>query len=433
MTVSSSDIQPRPDSPRPEAPGAIEYGYWTFILVAVGRVGELIPGLQSVPLAKIALAVPLLLALVRRNRLPALAPQARPLARNAWWLVAICLVLTPFSAWPGATRTFVLQELPVLISTVFLAYVMGRSWRTLRGTLTVLVLTGLLLARAALAGYTGGRAATNTMYDTNDLAYLLVTVFPISIGFLLTSKTKLRWFINAGVGAILLGALLLTQSRGGLLALLAVVVLLIFAPIRARVPGGGKGTNRLLVLLGVMALGLIAWSQLPPDARARFATVLDLGNDYNLDPNDVTSRGQIWTRGFHATLARPIGYAPRTFNMVEFRYGGDFYAPHNSIVQAMVELGVPGLLLFVRMYLLSWRGLQRARKDLLVSESPSADQQEQVIFARMLQITLVGNFVAGFFLSMAYATVLWTTLGLSMAMMALTHRENPPGAVPQAS
>ena len=430
MNAVANGVRPLPTNVKP---GALEYGYWAFLAIAIGRVGELVPGLGSVPLGKMALALPLFLALTRRKQLPELAAQARPLARNGMWLVAIAVLLTPFSVWSGASRVFLLQELPVLISTVILAYVMCRSWRTVRGTLMALVFSGLILARAALSAYTGGRAATDTMYDTNDLAYLLVTVFPLSIGFLITSKTRLWWVINAGIGAILLGALLLTQSRGGLLGLAAVVAGLIFMPINARESGGKKkGPNRFLLSLGVLLLSAVVWSQLPPAARERFATVLDLGNDYNLDPNNNTSRGQIWTRGVHATLARPIGYAPRTFNMVEWRYGGQFYAPHNSIVQAMVELGIPGLFLFLRMYFLAWRGLQRSRRHLLSRQSLSNEQKDQLVFARILQVSLVGNIVAGFFLSMAYANLLWTTFGICMALIAIAARDDTPVGI-QAS
>jgi O-antigen ligase len=97
-------------------------------------------------------------------------------------------------------------------------------------------------------------------------------------------------------------------------------------------------------------------------------------------------------------------------------------APHNSYMEAMVELGVLGIILFLRMYLLSWRGLERARRKLGERTSISDEQKEQMVFARVLQISLAGNAVAGFFLSMAYATILWVTFGICMAMMALEDR-----------
>ena len=406
--------------------GALEYGFWIFLLIAIGRIGELIPGLSSFPLGKISLALPLVIRLAQHRRLPGLTTSTRPLARTAKWLAVLAVLLTSISIWPGASVNFLIQQLTVLIAVVSIAYVMCRAWRSLRATLLALVLSGAILARAALSTYTGGRAETATMYDTNDLAYLLVTVLPLAIGFVICSRTNAKRILYGGIVATLLVAVLLTQSRGGLLGLVAIVLFMTFAPIRAPTKPAGKAPikrkGKIWLMVGVFGFGLLVWSYLPKDARERFSTVLDLTHDYNLDPTDKTGRGQIWTRGLRAAKARPIGYGPETFDMVDMNYGGKFSAPHNSLLEALVELGVLGFILFVTAYVRAWRGLQGARRNLLAGESLSIDQEEQVVFARLLQVSLVGNAVAGFFLSMAYATVLWTILALSMAVMAMAEQ-----------
>jgi O-antigen ligase len=395
----------------------LEYGFWAFILIAVGRLGELVPSLASFPIGKITLAVTLVILFKNWKQMPGKTLVTRSLARTAIWLAVLTVVLTPLSIWGGASRQFLLQQLPTLLATTTLAYMMCRSWRTVRGTLLVLVLSGLILARAALSGYSGGRAEANTMYDTNDLAYLLVTVFPLVIAFLITSKTTTKRLMYGAIGAVILGALLLTQSRGGFLGLLLVVLLGCF--VRIRVPSGNKANRKFMSLIGVAILGGVVWTQLPQDARERFATVLDLSHDYNLDPANDKSRGQIWSRGAQATLDRPYGYGPWAFGMVDYRYGGRMMAPHNSYMEALVELGVVGLALFIRMYILAWRGLERTRRKLIERKALSDEQRELAVFARTLQLSLAGNAVAGFFLSMAYATVLWVTFGICMALIAL--------------
>ena len=182
-------------------------------------------------------------------------------------------------------------------------------------------------------------------------------------------------------------------------------------------------------MVGFCVVGAVAWSHLPEDARKRFSTVMDLGHDYNLDPTDITGRGQIWSRALRATIARPIGYGPNTFRMVDLKGGGRFNSPHNIFLQIVVELGAIGLFFFVRMYVLSLRGLQRARNGLVACNSLSREQTEEVVFSRVLQIALIGNAVAGFFLSMAYATVLWTLFGLCMAIMFRAERSTGPEAL----
>jgi hypothetical protein len=404
-------------------PGAVEYGFWCFVIIAVGRLGELVPGLSGLPVAKVAIGLALVSLAASWKRMPGLAPGAKPLASTAKWLFALAVVLTPFSIWPGASLQFLVSELPVLAATTVISYMMCRSWRSLRGTLLVLVISAVMLARAALSGYSGGRAATDTMYDTNDLAYVLVTVFPIAAGFALTARTRLKKLMYAAATGTLLMAALLTQSRGGLFGLVTAAMLLLLLPVRAPEATGSGGKvrrKRKLVTLvaGVCVAGLV-WTQLPEAVRLRFSTVLDLGNDYNLDPHNDKSRGQIWSRALRATLSRPVGYGPNSFGMVDYRMGGRMMAPHNSLVETVVELGVLGLILFLRMYWLAWRKLGRMRQQLLRRPILSPESREQFVFARALQCALAGNVVAGFFLSMAWATILWLLFGLTMALIAL--------------
>jgi O-antigen ligase len=406
--------------------GVLELGFWAFLVIGIGRLPELI-GLAFLPLGKIALALPLFIRIRRWKQLPRLGMAARPLARTAAWMVVLAVLTTPTSIWPGRSLIFLEQEVPVLLASVSIAYVMSRSWKALRGTLLALILSGLVLARSTISGYGGGRASTGTMLDPNDLAYLLVTLFPLIVGFVITSGTKLWRAIYVGIGAIFLIALLLTQSRGGLLGLVSIVIFLVLVPIRAPdktlASGSTQGKNRLALFLGVACLSVVVWSQLPEDARHRFSTILDLSHDYNLDPENVTARGQLWTRAMQAITSWPLGWGPQTFGMVDWKLGGRFFAPHNSYLEAGVELGVLGLFLYLRMYVLAWRGLQRARTALISPESPSRDHQEAAAFARLLQICLVGNAVAGFFLSMAYALVLWTIFGICMAVMAFAEQQ----------
>jgi putative inorganic carbon (hco3(-)) transporter len=400
-------------------PGFLEYGFWLFLLIAIGRLGELIPGLGDLPVGKIVLGITLLVVAAQWKQLPRMTTSARPLAKTARWLVILAVLLTPISIWKGASLAFLIHKLPVLFVSTAIAFMMSRSWRAIRGTIFVLILCGLVLARSALSSYTGGRAATDTMYDTNDLAYVLVTVFPLAIGFVLTARTTLRRMCYIGVSTTLVATSLLTQSRGGLLGLLTVIGLLVFMELRPSLSVKRRLGAKIVSLIAAACITLVFWSHLPTTARDRFATILNLGGDYNLDASDVTGRGQIWSRGIAAVIDRPVGYGPDSFSMVDLLRGGRFMAPHNSFVEILVELGVIGLILLVRTYVLAWQGLKRARQKLLIRGALSEDEADRAVFARMLQIALAGNAVAGFFLSMAYSTTLWVLFGTCMAVLSL--------------
>jgi O-antigen ligase len=406
--------------------GALEYVFWAFLLIAVGRIGELVPGLSAFPIGKITLGLTVLLVAAYWRRMPGIVAPIRPMVNTAKWLAGLALLLTPFSFWPGASIVFLYQELFVLIAATAIAYMMSQSWNATKGTLFVLVISGLVLSRAALASYRGGRAAADTMYDTNDLGYLIATILPLAVAFAVAARTVIRRMLHIVSSVVLLATLLLTQSRGGFLALLTLLGLALCMPMRPpRTLGQGshrRGSGRLAVLLCLICIAPIVWSQLPGETRERLSTVMHLSSDYNLDPTDVTSRGQIWKRGIEAAVKRPVGYGPYSFPMVDLRFGGHMMAPHNSFVEVLVELGVLGLFLHLRMYYLAWRNLSRTRKNLTGSATLSQDQYEQLVFARALQFALASNVVASFFLTMAYSTLLWVLFGLCMGIIALTRR-----------
>jgi O-antigen ligase len=86
-----------------------------------------------------------------------------------------------------------------------------------------------------------------------------------------------------------------------------------------------------------------------------------------------------------------------------------YKAPHNSVIQVLVELGFLGAFLFLRVYLLAWRGLA----------FPRAGDADHSVFCRAIQASLAGNFVAGLFLSQAYSSLLWTLLAIAAIAGAL--------------
>jgi O-antigen ligase len=400
---------------------ALQAAYCAFLLVAVGRLGELIPGLGSLPLARIAMGVGILILWKQWKNLPKLSPAAKPLARSSTFLLVLAVITTPFSVWPGNSVSFLLQQLPVLAASVIVSAKLSRcGWWNIRGIAQTLVVSGVLLALFAVLGFHGGRASASATYDTNDLAYLLVSVLPLAIASVICARTRPRRLLNVILAGVIVVALLLTSSRGGFLGLLAVSAILIFLPIKApnRDLKGPKQRNRVFAtLIGILIVSALIFPFLPDDTKHHLSTLLSLESDYNMDTSNSQSRSSIWERNFPAALERPIGYGIDSFLVVDSRTGGRFKAPHNSYLQILVELGFVGLFLFLRMYILSWRILGRTRKALL--SAPQSEEKDQtIVFARMFQASLAGNAVAGFFLSMAYSTVLWTLVGVVIGYLS---------------
>jgi O-antigen ligase len=414
--------------------GGLRIAYAVFLLTAIGRVGELIPGLGAVPLAKISMGIGVILLITVWKQLPKLNAAATPFVRTAFALVGLAVVTAPFSIWPGMTLLFFTVQLPVIAAAVVVCCKTSYTWDLLRGIMRLLVGAAVGLAFVAVLAFHGGRASVGNDYDTNDLAYVLVSILPLALAFTLIAKTKAKMLVNAGICVLLLAALLLTSSRGGLFGLVAMLAVLIIKPLKR--PQHAKPRNRIILpAIGLVCASMLAWACLPAETQERLSSVLQLSSDYNLDATNRDSRSAIWGRGFNAVLHRPIGYGMHSFEMVDVRMGGKFRAPHNSYLQVLVELGFLGLLFFGRMYLLSWSALQRMRRRLLAI-APSEKHDQMLVFGRMLQVALVGNAVSGFFLSMAYSVILWVLFAVVIACVSLVapasarqhpDRKEPPG------
>jgi O-antigen ligase len=421
MTATASA---RETHTQPNRLSAVEYGFWFFLAVGVGRINQLIPALSSLPLAKLAIVVTGVAYLAQRRTLPALSTDGRRLMRAAMWMAGLAVLLTPIAIWPGRSVAFVLFELPPLIAGTAIACSMRRSWKSLRGTLLVLLLCGFVLGALATLHRSHGRAAdAHTEYDPNDLAYVLVTVIPLGLGFLILAKSRLLKVLYALVTVVAVAAMLLTESRGGLLGFVTILVLAIFLPIGVpddRQPR--KYVQKLrasfAIALVIVCMGAIVWSQLPSDAQARYLTLFNLNKDYNTDLSNKNGREDVWLQGLRAFVARPIGYGPETYNYVDHRFGGVYRAPHNSYLEALVELGPLGLYFFVSMYMLTLRALQQARSSALARARPSTDQVERAVLSRALQYGVLGNMVSGFFLSDTYSMLPWIIFGLAAAISA---------------
>jgi O-antigen ligase len=222
-------------------------------------------------------------------------------------------------------------------------------------------------------------------------------------------------------------ATLLTESRGGLLGLIFEVVAMTFL-----LPIAWRGqlqfhTSKSKVITRVVLLALIGgvgWQSLPEATRVRLNTVTELGSDYNADASQG-GRLAIWTRNLPLALNRPWGYGAGSFTAVDGLFaGGKYRAPHNTFLQALIELGVPGFALFIAIIVSCLRYLRMPADQGPRNQTGPSDEPRA--FARALGIGLIGLCVSGFFLSELFANVFWTFVTLSCAVGIV--RRMPPDA-----
>lgn len=392
------------------------------LLVIVGRVAELVPVFSKLQPAKIALGLFLLSAIVGRKQLAQSEIFKSPIARTAFWFFALAALSGTYSIWQSNSLAFVLNGLIVIAVMFVLLFKVIRSWAVAEALLVSLCLSAAALGAVAILQYDGARAEASLTYDTNDLAYVLVTTLPLALAFALDGR-GLRRVLFAGMAGAILVATLLTESRGGLLGLIAGTIAVFWLrPVAVNTKTGELGRVTKAVLWGILVIlvAIASWPLLPSSSRDRFASMLDIQSDYNMQDESV-GRTFIWKRNLKAVAQRPIGYGVGSSSALDLKLGGRFKTAHNSVVQITTELGFLGAFLFLRLYWLAWRRLGEQTRDLRARSrdvaSTSGGRTGMMLYA--LRASLVASFVAGFFLSQGYSYLLYSLFGVIAAVVLL--------------
>jgi O-antigen ligase len=95
----------------------------------------------------------------------------------------------------------------------------------------------------------------------------------------------------------------------------------------------------------------------------------------------------------------------------EYGRGVRWGAAHNTFVQIGAEVGIPGLLLFLALLANLFLALRRVGR-----RAKRAGATDVARLAQTLTAALVGFVVGGFFLSLAYADMLYTLAALAMGL-----------------
>jgi len=129
---------------------------------------------HSWPLAKMAFAIVLIAAFRGRAGVSSVPLWSIGLARAVTFFAALVVVTLAFSVWLSHSLSFIIGTFLTIVVGFFVSVKVLACWRDIRTVLKAFAVVGLILAAEALAGYSGGRAAVQSSYDTNDLAYCLL-------------------------------------------------------------------------------------------------------------------------------------------------------------------------------------------------------------------------------------------------------------------
>ena len=213
---------------------------------------------------------------------------------------------------------------------------------------------------------------TGSDADPNILAASLLLPLALSLERIIVGGTRWwrpwMWRVGGVVGAVMVStAIVLTGSRGGLLASLAMLVLLLAT-------GVISATTRratLQIVAGAVGVGLVAVLVVAVDPRAVSSLVPAGATDAlaRIGAEGTSGRAEIWGVGVEICRescafgvgigAFPVAYDEAAPFSGVGRFVGQGRPAHNLYLQIAVELGVIGLSLFVAAMLAEWRRSRR--------------------------------------------------------------------------
>ncbi len=206
-------------------------------------------------------------------------------------------------------------------------------------------------------------------------------------------------------------AVLGSYSRGGLVAIVGMTM---FLWLKSR----KKVAITLIVLMMVPAV-----LTMMPDAWFRKMATIETYQQ------DTSAMGRINAWGFAVNLAqdRPLtGGGFGAFTKENFlKYApdpADFHDAHSIWFEMLGEQGFIGLTLFVTVWLLAWRTGSRIIR--LTREHEALRWARDL--ASMIQVSLVGYFVGGSFLGLAYWDFPYVLMALLVVTLVVVQRELAP-------
>jgi O-antigen ligase len=392
-----------------------------YILTAVGRVHQLFPAVGAIRPAILTGVVAILLFLcdrAERRRLHLLwCPTTRYVLALLLWMV----LSTSGAIRIGNSLDMLVDNLvkTILMYLVIVAGVRGpRDVERLAVTYlaSATVYAAVVLSRFDLDEGDAWRLGHLYYYDANDFATLAVSAMPLGLYVCHRARRASRRALGMLALGTLASALVYTGSRGGFIALLAVVAFILF---------GYRAIDLRWRLCGAALVALVVIGTASDQYWRQMSTIV---SDADYNRTEEGGRMQIWRRGVGYMLRYPVfGVGPGNFQTAEgtlsplaerqqYGIGVRWSAAHNSFIQAGAELGLPGLLLFTAVIVSAFHGFRRSnRRESVFAAAGCAPELTQALCA-----SLIGFVVGAFFLSLAYAEMLFTLVALAVALQKVS-------------
>jgi len=236
--------------------------------------------------------------------------------------------------------------------------------------------------------------------SANYMCFPTVFAAILSYNLLLKEKrARARAFLGVALVSVL-AATLLTQTRGGVIALAAGLVVLFLS-----------NRRRLMAVLGAFGIFVMVLFA-SPESGARFSPQGILGNERISMIHmylEMVQERPIAGIGFGMEILQRQDYMKQYYDRVpeSYRDSGFHVSPHNLYLDVLVRLGVVGLLLYLAIAVIAFRmALQASRRN------PGDGLCMLAAWTALLLQAAVADASFGapaivFYLNLAMITILW--------------------------
>jgi putative inorganic carbon (HCO3(-)) transporter len=347
-------------------------------------------------------------------------------------LAAWCVITVPLSYWPGGSIDFLVGMYFKALLVFWLVSGIVNTVPRLRIIAWSLSLMAIPLAVSAARSFISGEflqeersqgAARIDGYDApltgnpNDLALMLNLILPLTISLFLSSRRSGMRLLLAVLIFLDMLAIIATYSRAGFLTMVVIVAAYLWGLLQKR--------QRNFAILAA-ALIVVGLPFLPASYMSRLSTITNI-------QADVTGSAQARWRDSLAAIEyvaeNPLigaGAGMDALALNEVR-GTNWTEVHNVYLQYAVDLGIPGLVLFLLLLRESLKSARQAERR----SSKTVGSHELRHIASGVFISLLAFAVAALFYPDGFKFYFFYIAGLAAAAKAIAMASGgrPPGLV----